>query len=162
MPCKDQNKELFLDALRSMVRQTSPHWILLILVDPSSPPELAEWASTFPDDRIRFVRCPEPGFAQALNHGLAIAASSFVSILLSDDRYSPRAMKTLLRYRARFPAADFFHSARQLITLDGAPCSEVIPSRATFGLDDFKTLGSPVKALAVLATGEVAPNRGHG
>jgi peptidoglycan/xylan/chitin deacetylase (PgdA/CDA1 family) len=147
MPCKDQKKELFLDALGSLVRQTSPHWIVLVLVDPTSPQELAEWASSFQDERIQFVRCPHSGFARALNYGLNLASTSFVSILLSDDRYSPRAITTLLAYRSRFPGADFFHSARQLINLNGDPCSGVQASRAKFRLEDFQRLGSPVKHL---------------
>jgi hypothetical protein len=147
MPCKDQKKELFLDALGSLIRQTSPHWVVLVLVDPFSPPDLEEWASSFQDDRIQVVRCPDTGFARALNHGLAVASTSFVSILLSDDRYLPRAIATLLAYRSRFPAADFFHSARQLINLNGDPCSGIQPSRARFCLEDFQRLGSPVKHL---------------
>lgn len=147
LPCKDQKKDFFLDALGSVVGQTSPYWFVLVLVDPSSPPHLAEWIATFHDDRIQHVSCPETGFAKALNHGLKIASTPFVSILLSDDRYAPRAIETLLSYRTNFPAADFFHSARRLIRLNGEPHGEILPSRVEIRLEDFKTSGSPVKHL---------------
>jgi len=147
VPCKDQRHEFFVDALGSLVRQTSRHWVALVLADPSSPPELADWVEAFGDDRIQFVRCPTTGFAAALNHGLAIAGTEYVSILLSDDRYAPEAIETLHAYRSRFPQADFFHSARRHINAHGEPIGGVMPIRRNFRLEYFSTSGSPVKHL---------------
>jgi glycosyltransferase involved in cell wall biosynthesis len=147
MPCKDQKKEFFLDAVGSVVRQTSPDWVLLVLANPDSPDELCEWAASFSDPRIRFERCPRTGFAHALNHGMHLACSRFVSILLSDDRYSPEAVATLLAYRKRFPGAEFLHSARRHIDSSGNFWGPVMPSRVEFTMDYFLTRGSPVKHL---------------
>lgn len=147
MPCKHQRREFFLDAVRSVVQQTSPHWRLLIITDPSSPPEIDAWAASFGDKRIQLLSCPQTGFARALNYGLAAARTSFVSILLSDDRYTPPAVETLTHYRLQFPAADFFHSARCHINEHGELWGDVMPSRDTFDLSFFRTRGSPVKHL---------------
>src|SRR5580698_5582490 len=147
MPCKNQGKEYFLEAAGSIVRQTSPAWELLILTDPSSPPEIAEWAQSFSDPRIRVLQSPESGFARALNLGLKEAGTGFVSILLSDDRYTPDAVATLLDYRARFEQADFFHSARRHIDRNGALFGDDMPPRDPVLLEDFRSWGSPVKHL---------------
>lgn len=147
LPCKNQTEEFFRDAMSSVVRQSTPLWELLIVTDPSSPPEIAEWAAAFEDPRIRLIPCPESGFARALNVGLREARTTFVSILLSDDRYERTAIETLRRYRKRFPDADFFHSARRHIDAKGDPVGAPMPSRASFRVEEFRTNGSPVKHL---------------
>jgi len=147
MPCKDQKKEFFFDALQSMLQQTSSRWRLLVITDPASPPDLELWTESVQDNRIELLRCPNAGFARALNYGLSAANTCFVSILLSDDRYAPNAIEVLIAYRERFPAADFFHSARRHINERGALWGDVMPTRKTFDLDYFWTRGSPVKHL---------------
>ncbi len=146
LPCKNQKREFFLDCVGSVVRQSSPRWKLLILADVGSPPELREWAASFHDARIEFVVCPGAGFAAALNHGLRIAETPFVSLLLSDDRYSRVAVETLLQCRKNSPRVDFFYSSRMHIDPEGnqwGPSMRVRPMR----LADFETAGSPVKHL---------------
>lgn len=147
MPCKHQKREFFLDAVQSIVQQASPHWRLMVITDPSTPPEIDTWATSFGDERIQLLRCPEKGFARKLNYGLRAASTSFVSILLSDDRYTPEAIETLAAYRERFPNADFFHSARRHINERGELWGDTMPSCETFDLNYFRTRGSPVKHL---------------
>jgi len=145
LPCKDQKKAYFLEAIGSVIAQDSQDWVLLVLTDPDSPPAIAEWATSSQDERIQVLTCPERGFAQALNHGLRAAQTTFVSILLSDDRYARRAIRTLQAYRARYPLADFFHSARRHVGPSGE-FAESVPSRK-LRMEDFATYGSPVKHL---------------
>ena len=147
LPCKNQTREYFTDAVTSVVRQSTPLWELLIITDPSSPPEISEWAAAFSDPRIRVIPSPETGFARALNLGLQQARTTFVSILLSDDRYARSAIETLREYRRRFADADFFHSARRHINANGDPVGDPMPSRPSFRVEDFRTAGSPVKHL---------------
>ncbi|MBV9294912.1 MAG: glycosyltransferase family 2 protein, partial [Acidobacteriaceae bacterium] len=73
MPCKDQKKEFFFDALQSMLQQTSSRWRLLVITDPASPPDLELWTESVQDNRIELLRCPNAGFARALNYGLSAA-----------------------------------------------------------------------------------------
>lgn len=147
MPCKSQKQEYFMDAVGSVVRQGLSTWQLLVLTDPTSPPEIAEWANRFADPRIRVLPSPATGFAPALNHGLQQAPTPFVSILLSDDRYAPNTIETLAAYRKRYPDIDFFHSARRYIDESGQRIGGAMPSRDNFQLSDFYTSGSPVKHL---------------
>ncbi len=147
LPCKNQRKEYFLDAVASVVRQTSPDWRLLVLTDPFSPPEINEWAKSFCDSRVVVLQSRETGFARALNLGLREAATAFVSILLSDDRYTPDAVATLQLYRERFEHADFFHSARRHIDWNGERYGDDMPSREKVELEYFRSRGSPVKHL---------------
>src|SRR5207237_1147607 len=146
LPCKDQQREFFLDAVGSVVRQSSPHWILLVLTDPNTPPEITDWADSFGDPRIEVRVCPETGFANALNHGLRQARTEFVCSLLSDDRLHPDAIRTLLSYRRRVPEADFLHSARRHIDAGGRYVGGIAPTRV-LRLDEFRSGGSPVKHL---------------
>jgi len=37
MPCKDQHDRFLVAAIDSVLRQTSPHWRLLVIVDPDTP-----------------------------------------------------------------------------------------------------------------------------
>src|SRR5262249_45517734 len=83
--------------------------------------------------------------ATRLNLGLRESATTFVSILLSDDRLMPDAIATIQAYRRRFPSADFFHAAKRAISADGNVASDIRPSRKEDTVEDFASRGSPVK-----------------
>jgi len=146
LPCKDQREEFLRDAVGSILRQTSPHWELLVGLD-ESPAWIHALFDETDDERVRVIPEAGPGFARTLNRMIEAARTPFVAILLSDDRYAPDAVETLLSYRKRYPEADFFHSSRRYMdasgTLDRAP----FQSKESFELDDFKRAGSPVKHL---------------
>src|SRR5947209_4515716 len=74
------------------------------------------------------------------------AETEFVALLLSDDLWSPDAVAMLEDHIARYPHADFFHSARRYIDDVGRPISSVYPARASVTLADFFA-ASPVKHL---------------
>jgi glycosyltransferase involved in cell wall biosynthesis/peptidoglycan/xylan/chitin deacetylase (PgdA/CDA1 family) len=163
IPCKDQKREFFEDALGSLIRQTSPHWEALVLTSSDPPPHICEWTRRFSDPRIRICPRVEPGFAGALNTGLREARTEFVSILLSDDRYAPNAIETLLSYHRRLPEVDFFHTASRIMDEHGAFVTEARPPRRGVTLEHFTDYGSPVKHLlcwrrsAALAIGGFDP-----
>jgi len=145
-PCKDQREGFLRDAVESILQQSSPHWELLVGLD-ESPEWIHALFDEIDDERVRVIPEAGPGFAQSLNRMIEAAQTPFVSILLSDDRYAPDAIETLLSYRMQYPEADFFHSSRRYMdasgTLDRAP----FQSKESFELDDFKRSGSPVKHL---------------
>jgi len=147
LPCGVQKREYLLEAVGSIRGQTSPRWHLLVGLDPSPPPGVDEWLAAVDDPRVRRLTADRPGFAPVLNALLRAATTPFVAILLSDDRWAPHAVETLLRHRVRDPAVDFFHSARRYIDAAGRPFGDVMPSRRSFTLDDFRRQGSPVKHL---------------
>jgi glycosyltransferase involved in cell wall biosynthesis len=146
MPCRAQAREFFDDAVRSIVAQTVSEWRLVVIVDVDSPPELAEWIAACADARIETI-VSAGGLARALNAGMRHAPTTWVAILLSDDRWDPSAVAVLQRTIAAHPEADFLHSARCEIDAAGRRRGVVAPSRARVDVDAFVTLGSPVKHL---------------
>lgn len=146
LPCRAQPRPFFDDSVGSVLAQTSDNWKLLILIDHDSPAELLTWIEAFQDPRIGIVVC-DGGLAHALNRGMAEARTSWLSILLADDRYTPEAIETLQQEIRRHPKADFFHSARREIDANGNKHGPIHPSRRKIEVASFVTLGSPVKHL---------------
>lgn len=130
----------------SVVHQTSPRWQLLIGLDDTSPLWIDEWILGLQNERVRFIRRAESGFARSINTLMREADTEFVSLLLSDDRYTPDAVETLLSYRRRYRDVDFFYSGRRCIDASGKHVGRVYPSKKRFTIDHFKR-GSPVKHL---------------
>ena len=117
-----------------------------MIVDADSPPELGEWVAAFAEPRIETI-VAEGGLARALNRGMRHARTTWVAILLSDDRWDPSAVAVLQRTIAAHPEADFLHSARREIDAAGVRRGPVAPSRARVDVHAFATVGSPVKHL---------------
>jgi glycosyltransferase involved in cell wall biosynthesis len=149
LPCAAQKREYLEDALASVTNQTTSAWELLIGLDPAPPLWIRDLLVKHVDgERIRCVIAEKPTFAAVLNALMRSATTPFVAILLSDDRYTLDAVETLLRYRSRYPRADFFHSSRRYIDAGGAvQGGAVMESRRSFTLADFQREGSPVKHL---------------
>ena len=146
VPCKDQKPAFFWDALQSIVNQTSPDWRALVLFEETTPEVLRDQVRSLGDERLRFLSEASGNLAASLNVGLREADTTFVCILLSDDRLTPEAVGTMQAYRRRHPSTDFFHSARRLIGSDGTAVTEILPSRAEVRIEHFAR-GSPVKHL---------------
>ena len=141
LPCLDQTPDYLRQAPDSVLEQTSPSWRLLVLVDRRTPPALVKLIR---DKRIS-VRACRPGFGAALNDGLRFAGSRFVSILLSDDRLTPRAVEVMQEHRARLPLVDFFYSSRRCVGPDGQPVSPDMLAAPCIQLTDFTQSGCRVK-----------------
>jgi hypothetical protein len=147
LPCAAQKREFLQDALASVLNQTSSAWELLIGLDPAPRLWIRDFLLGYVDgERVRCVIAEKPNFAAVLNALMTSATGEFVAILLSDDRYAPEAVETLLRYRRKYPRADFFHSSRRDIDANGTAVSDVMKS-GKFAIDQFKREGSPVKHL---------------
>ncbi len=145
-PCREQKEEFLRESVGSVLTQSSPHWELLVGLEPGES-DTVEFFEAVVDERVRLLPDCGPGFARTLNQLLGAARTPFVAILLSDDRYSRNAIQTLLKYRRKYPDADFFHSARRYIDAYGQPEGSLMPSRKSFSLEHFKQRGSPVKHL---------------
>lgn len=145
MPVKHYHGEFLHKAVQCIMRQTSPHWELLILVEPENTEHFAnELQSELQDTRIRLVTGRR--LAGALNAGMRAGTSEFVAILLADDLWSDDAVAVLLKAITDHPHVDFFHSARRYIDAQDRFCSSIYPPIADFTTNDFSR-GSPVKHL---------------
>ncbi len=146
MPCRAQDRGFLDDAIGSVLAQTSPDWRLVVIVDADGPPALREWIAAHADPRIATVTA-EGGLARAFNAGMRHAATTWVAVLLSDDRWDARAVAVLQEAIAAHPGVDFFHSSRREIDAAGTPRGPIARSRSRVDAEAFATLGSPVKHL---------------
>jgi hypothetical protein len=96
MPYKDQKDSFLTVAIESVLKQTSPHWRLLVLFDPECPAAVRERVAACADERISSVESQGHGLGGTLNTGMRVAESAFVCILLSDGCLAPTAVATVL------------------------------------------------------------------
>ncbi|MCZ7628059.1 MAG: glycosyltransferase [Microthrixaceae bacterium] len=68
----------------------------VVLVDDGGDDDLAGWASSLHDDRVRVVRQENAGVAAARNHGIAQARAELVAFLDSDDLWLPHTLASLV------------------------------------------------------------------
>jgi glycosyltransferase involved in cell wall biosynthesis len=144
MPVRDYEPAYLEQALASVLGQTSPHWLLLVIDDgaDSSLDEIV--AATAGDDRVRTVPSEPRGFAAALNTGLRHAGTDFLSLLFADDRWASNVIEVLTSSIERWPEVDVHYGSRQYIDDEGQVISDVYGPRESFAVADFEK-GSPVK-----------------
>ena len=148
MPCRDQKKEFLIEAIGSVLNQTSSNWKLSVIIGPDTPYTTKEIIDSYSENsRIETVMSENPSLAAVLNTGMRCAESEFVSILLSDDRLDKKAVSILEKYIKKYPNVDFFHSSRRDIDAGGKIKTKIMRSKETFTIDYFKKYGSPVKHL---------------
>src|SRR4051794_20220986 len=100
-------------ALGSIVNQNSPDWRLVGSdggAQLDSPP-----GGLLDDPRVQVVAGEPRGFAAALNTGMRLAGTDFVSVLFGDDAWSANAVEVLSAAIERFPDVDMFHASRMFI-----------------------------------------------
>ncbi len=89
------NAERFIAAsIESVLRQTCPHWELII-VDDGSEDSTANIACRYADldHRIRLVRQSHQRLAEARNAGISLALGSLIAFLDSDDLWAPEKLQ---------------------------------------------------------------------
>lgn len=68
----------------------------VVLVDDGGDDDLASWASSLGDARIRTVRQENAGVSAARNRGIAEARGELIALLDSDDLWEPTALEALV------------------------------------------------------------------
>ena len=109
------------EAIQSVVRQTWPHWELIIVDDgstDSTPAILDRWAA--PDARIIVLHQKNVGAATARNAAIACARRPWLAYIDSDDLWFPDALEQYARYIAAHPQARFIHGYANRLREDGA------------------------------------------
>ena len=89
------NAERFIAAtIESVLRQTCPHWELII-VDDGSEDSTANIALRYADldRRIRLVRQSHQRLAEARNAGISLALGQLIAFLDSDDLWAPEKLQ---------------------------------------------------------------------
>jgi GT2 family glycosyltransferase len=121
-PVYNTPPELLRRMLRSIQRQTYPHWELC-LVDDGSP---LHWTAPFlsalaaRDPRIRFHRrARNGGIVAASNDALALATGIFVVLVDDDDELDPRALHAVAEQIRERPDTDVLYTDFDVIGTDG-------------------------------------------
>lgn len=148
LPCQDQKKEFLIDAINSVLKQTSPDWILFVIIDPATPEKLKRMIDSYTKDpRIKILVSEGKPLAGKLNTGMKHAGTEFICILFSDDLLDKKAIEVLQHYIKKYPDVDFFHSSRRYIDAKGKIRTKIMRSKQRFSIDYFKKRGSPIKLL---------------
>lgn len=96
------NGERFVaQTIESVLRQTYPHWEMLIVNDGSKDASLdiAQRYST-QDSRIRVIDQANAGSAAARNNGIRQAQGRYIALLDADDLWEPTFLESQLRFMA--------------------------------------------------------------
>lgn len=100
------NREKYIaDAVESVIRQTYPHWELIIVDDGSTDGTLDIIRSYQQDYPIRLLqtRKEASGPSHARNCGIDSAAGEWITFLDSDDVYYPDALELLIKGTSEHP-----------------------------------------------------------
>ncbi len=135
------------EAFGSIFAQSVPDWRLIVIIEREADAELqAELATITDDSRVSVIFNQGRGLAGAFNSGMRAARTEFVSILLGDDLWAPRAVEALSAQIRDFPEVDFHHSGLRVIDDYGRFISGVRHPPKQITPANF-IAGSPVKHL---------------
>ena len=126
------HESYILDAVRSVLQQTFTNFELIIIDDGSTDGTLARIQSV-QDGRIRVFHQDNQGAAKTINRGIGLARGKYLSILNSDDLYTPDRLKTLATFLDEHEDVALASSLIQPVDSSGKP---VLPySRHAYWLE---------------------------
>ncbi len=102
-------------AIRSVLAQTCQNWELLIIDDGSNDATATMIQSWTSDRRIKYFKRPYLGNPQTVNFGFQAAQGKFVTLLDSDDRYTPKHLEQRLKIMARDTQVDMLYGGLRII-----------------------------------------------
>ncbi|MCI0455042.1 MAG: glycosyltransferase [Candidatus Dadabacteria bacterium] len=147
MPLKHFHPYFLKKAVESIINQSCPYWLMIIVVEKSNFDNFRRsLKKELKDSRIQVFINEGRKLAGAINTGMRHAKTDFAAILLADDMWALEAIQALNSYIVKYPDIDFFHSSRVKIDENDNPISPVYYSKEKFSIDDFK-ISSPVKHL---------------
>lgn len=87
----------------------------LIIVDDGSSDDVAAWAATLTDPRVRFVSQANRGIPGARNTGVAQAEGEYIAFLDGDDLWNPLKLEKQVAALDRHPDVGLVHTHVELI-----------------------------------------------
>src|SRR5574342_1050833 len=137
MPLKQYREDFLRQSLASVFGQSSPQWVLSVIVEKCDHPYFARLLGReLQDPRVTLVVNEGRRLGGALNTGMRRATTGFVAILFADDIWDAHAVGVLECAIRAHPSVDFFHSSRIIIDGHSRPISGVHYSKASFQLRD--------------------------
>ena len=100
-PCYNGDRYIA-DTIESVMRQTYPHWELLI-VDDGSSDDTASIAADYAgrDERIKLIQQANAGTAAARNAGMKLARGRYIALLDADDIWAPEFLSKQMDFLRR-------------------------------------------------------------
>jgi glycosyltransferase involved in cell wall biosynthesis len=125
------NRASFLpQAVDSVLRQTEPHWELII-ADDGSTDGTAAYLDSVKDPRVRVMRLPHVGHPESVrNRAVATARTALVAFLDSDDWWEPGKLALQLDALADNPAAGWSFTWFRFVDERGAMLPTIAVPRA--------------------------------
>ena len=121
MPAFNTSVPWLLQAVRSVMEQSYPHWELCIADDASTDPAMKTALDGLADDsRIRIVRRPQNGhISAASNSAIEIASGKWLVLLDHDDELAPDALFWIAEAINRHPGCQLIYSDEDKIDESG-------------------------------------------
>ena len=127
----------------------------VVLVDDGGDDDLAAWAATRGDERVRVVRQDNAGVSAARNRGIAESTGELIAFCDSDDLWTPTTVAALVGCFVRQPRIGLAHGWYDVIDADGRPTGRVTRSELEGRVWERLVLDNPIAASGVMVRREV-------
>ena len=111
-----------IEAVESVLAQTSPHWRLTVIDDAYPDRTVQEFVRALDDPRVRYVRKEHnEGLVANFRSCVAAATEPWMVMLGADDRLLPDYVATVLAAVQEYPEASIIQPGVRVIDSTGAP-----------------------------------------
>jgi len=114
--CTYNRAALLPKAIRSVLRQTTTQWELIV-IDDGSTDDTASIVHHFQskDKRILYHFQTNKGLAKGRNAGIHRSLGKFLCFIDSDDEFTPEHLELRILYFKNHPSIDFLHGGMKLV-----------------------------------------------
>lgn len=139
------------EAVDSVLRQTFPHWDLIIVSD--EPTTLTEHLVRL-DHRVRVLKGKATGPASNRNLGVRASTADYIAFLDADDAFCPEKLERQFRAMSD-RGAIFSHTSYEQVGPDGHPIATITSGRFSGRVYPRILLSCPVATPTVIARREL-------
>ena len=119
--------DLMQEAVRSVLAQRYPDWVLTVVDDGYPEPGIAEWFAGLGDERVRYEKNPQNlGANGNYRRALTFVAHEHVVVMGADDVMLPDYLDTVVRALEARPEATFVQPGVEVIDEHGQPASGLV------------------------------------
>lgn len=119
--------ELMRTSVRSVLRQSSPDWRLIVVDDAYPDPSIASWFAELDDPRVEYHRNAENlGANRNYTKAVGLARAEHVVIMGADDVMLPNYLDVVDLTLRRFPTAAAVQCGVEVIDAHGAPIRPLV------------------------------------
>lgn len=139
--------------LRSILDQDLPSGVTgyeVVLVDDGGDDDLAGWARSVGDDRVRVVRQDNAGVSAARNLGIASSGGELIAFCDSDDLWLPSTVADLVACFERDPGIGLAYGWYDVVDADGVPTGATHRSDGEGEIWELLVTTNPIGASGVM------------